>query len=265
VAGGTASVCMHLHSPAECPPFSVCGACLLARACAAWWTDARRTGLGPFLPAPSFPGGCRARVEEGQDTQAARRVGQRVALHWGDGEVVATATRLHDSERCATCLLVVWATCLVVHFSLYTHAGCSCDFTICHRWWQERCVGDGRARHGVPRYPKACSTAVADPDAGASGNRCLPRCGGSGNVESGESVGTRCVGGDAALLRVGTCTAARCGGVVGVVRGYRFAQPTAIDRHRVAMRGWFGQLYVIGALKRSCRLSAGESVRGLVD
>jgi hypothetical protein len=42
------------------------------------------------------------------------------------------------------------------------------------------------------------------------------------------------------LLWLVTCTAARCGGVVGVVRGYRFAQPTAIDRHRVAMRGWLG-------------------------
>jgi hypothetical protein len=72
------------------------------------------------------------------------------------------------------------------------------------------------------------------------------------------AVMLRCCGWGPAPLR----GAVRTGGVV---RGYRFAQPTAIDRHRVAMRGWFGQLYVIGALKRSCRLSAGESVRGLVD
>ncbi len=40
------------------------------------------------------------------------------------------------------------------------------------------------------------------------------------------------------LLWLGTCTAARCVGLWGVVRGFRFAQPTAIDRHRVAMQGW---------------------------
>jgi hypothetical protein len=53
-------------------------------------------------------------------------------------------------------------------------------------------------------------------------------------------VGAGCLGGWCGVVAAGNCTAARCGGFGGVVRGYRFAQPTATHRHRVAMQGWLG-------------------------
>jgi hypothetical protein len=50
--------------------------------------------------------------------------------------------------------------------------------------------------------------------------------------------GFRCFGVGREWARVPNCTAARCVRVVGAFRGFRCAQPPAIERHRFAMRRW---------------------------
>jgi hypothetical protein len=53
-----------------------------------------------------------------------------------------------------------------------------------------------------------------------------------------------------------------------VVRGYRCAQPTAIDRHRVAMRDWLGAVAGtsgVDVVVQVAEMSGDDAVRGVGD